>query len=266
MESRKEQGSLTVEAAIVLVIFIFGYVSIVSITNFVRAQMIIQYSLNQTAKEISAYCYLPAKLGLLKDAKTISEHSETFKKDTDTVIDSVVKLYEAMEQGSAGISDSVDSIQEADGLEELMRSVQDASALTQEDFQNISAAAMTFAEKSGDYFSEPRNILKGLSSLALGEGLNKVKSYAIAAPLSKALMREQLKLYGEDSKGRDVLERLGVERGIDGLNFMGSTLFNDGETIEIRVVYDMSVNFPWFGDKKFHFSQTAVTRAWGAGE
>lgn len=264
MENRKERGSLTVEAAIVLVLFLFGYLSIVSITEFVRAQMIIQYSLNQTAKEISAYCYLPAKLGLLRDAKTISEHSETFKNDTDGVINSVVMLYDAVAQGSDHIAAGSNAIQEADGLEELLNSVQDAGAMTQTDFQNIASASQTFAEKSGDYFSDPKHILKGLSSLALGEGLNKVKSYVIAAPLSKALMKKQLELYGTDSQGRDVLARLGVQGGIDGLNFTGSTLFNDGETIELRVVYDMSVNLPWFKEKKFHFSQSAVTRAWGA--
>ena len=266
MKNRKERGSLTVEAAIVLVIFISGYASIVSLTDFIRAQMIIQYSLNQTAKEISSYCYLPAKLGLLNDAKTISDHAKTFKEDTDTVIDSVVKLYEAVEEGSGNIKSSVQSIQEAEGMDGLLSTVKDAGAMTQQDFQNVAAASKTFAEKSGDYFSEPKNILKGLSSLALGEGLNKVKSYAIAAPLSKAIVKKQLSLYGNDSQGRDVLARLGVEGGIDGLNFMGSMLFNDGETIEIRVVYDMSVNFPWFGEKKFHFSQAAVTRAWGAEE
>lgn len=266
MKNRKEQGSLTVEAAIVLVIFIFGYAAIVSLTDFIRAQMIIQYGLNQTAREISAYCYLPARMGLLNDAKRISEHSETFKNDTDAVIDSVAKLYEAVEQGSDNIKSSVQSYKEAEGLEDLLNTVKNTGSLTQQDFQNIAAASKTFAEKSGDYFSNPQNILKGLTSLALGEGMNKVKSYVIAAPLSKSMMKEQLSLYGRDRQGRDILERLGVEGGIDGLNFMGSTLFNDGETIEIRVVYDMSVNFPWFGEKKFHFSQAAVTRAWGAEE
>lgn len=266
MKNRKERGSLTVEAAIVLVIFIFGYAAIVSLTDFIRAQMMIQYGLNQTAKEISAYCYLPARMGLLGTAKEISEHAETFKNDTDAVIDSVVKLYEAVGEGSDNIKGSVQSFQEAEGLDGLLNTVKDAGSMTQQDFQNIAAASKTFAEKSGDYFSSPQNILKGLTSLALGEGVNKLKSYAIAAPLSKSMMKEQLSLYGKDRRGRDILERLGVEGGIDGLNFMGSTLFNDGETIEIRVVYDMSVNFPWFGEKKFHFSQAAVTRAWGAEE
>ena len=42
MRFGKQKGSLSIEAAIVLVIFIFGYASIVSITSFIRAKMIIQ--------------------------------------------------------------------------------------------------------------------------------------------------------------------------------------------------------------------------------
>ena len=67
MSFEKQKGSLSVEAAIVLVIFIFGYASIVSITSFIRAQMIIQYSISQAAKEISAYCYLVSKTGLMEE-------------------------------------------------------------------------------------------------------------------------------------------------------------------------------------------------------
>ena len=52
MDKKRQKGSLTVEAAVVIVMFIFGYVAIANLSNFIRAQMIIQYSITQAAKDI----------------------------------------------------------------------------------------------------------------------------------------------------------------------------------------------------------------------
>lgn len=264
MGFRKEKGSLTVEASIILVIFIFGYASIVSVTSFIRAQMIIQYSIGQAAKEISSYCYLVSKTGIMEDSGRINEEAGEFKKSTDNVIDTVAKLYDAVDQGSDHISNSVQAIPQSEDLESALNSVQAAGDITQEEFQNMVTAANTMIDTGGDYFSDPKAILKGLGSLAKDEALSAAKSYVIAAPISKALVKKQVSLYGEDRQGRDVLEKLGVVGGLDGLNFTGSTLFNDGKTITVQVSYTMKVNYPGFDKKKFHFIQTASTKAWGS--
>lgn len=264
--ARGQRGSLTVEAAIVLVAFIFGYAGIVAVTSFIRAQMIIQYSITQTAKEISSYCYIVSLTGLMEDSGNLNQEAGKFKKDTDHVIDTVVKLYDAIDQGSTHISDSVAVIPENEDLASLAASIQDTKDVTYEEFQNMMAAANTMIETGGDYFQEPKKILKGLGTVAKDTAFSKVKSYLVAAPISKALVREQIFLYGTDSKGRDVLEQLGVVGGLDGLNFTGSTLFNDGKTIVVQVSYTMKVEYPGFNQKEFHFIQSASTKAWGSGD
>ena len=264
MRFGKQKGSLSIEAAIVLVIFIFGYASIVSITSFIRAQMIIQYSISQAAKEISAYCYLVSKTGLMEDSAEIAGEAGEFKKSTDNVIDTVVKLYEAVDEGSTNISGSVKKIPENEDLNGFLTSIQSSGDITQEEFQKVMAATNTMVDTGEEYFSDPKAIMKGLGALAKDGIFSAAKSCIIAAPISKAMVRKQIDLYGKDSKNRDVLERLGVVDGIDGLNFMGSTLFNDGETITVQVSYTMKVAYYWFDDIKFHFIQTASTRAWGA--
>ena len=102
--------------------------------------------------------------------------------------------------------------------------------------------------------------------MAKDGALSAAKSYVIAAPLSKALVNRQVKLYRTDSQGRDVLERLGVVGGMRGLNFTGSSLFNDGETITIQVSYSMEIPYLGLREKPLHFIQRASTRAWGASE
>lgn len=263
-ERKGQKGSLTVEAAIVLVIFIFGYAAIVSVTSFIRAQMIIQYSITQAAKEISSYCYLASKTGIMEDSADLNAEAGAFKKDTDRMIDTVVKLYDAVDQGTEHISNSVQSILQSQDLTDLVNSVQDTAGVTQEEFQSMVSAANTMMDTGEAYFSDPKGLLKGLGAVAKDGVFSAAKSYVLAAPISKALVKRQIALYGQDSQGRDVLEKLGVVGGLNGLNFMGSTLFNDGKTITVQVAYTMKVTYPGFDQKEFHFIQTAATKAWGS--
>lgn len=266
MERIREKGSLTVEAAIVLCIFIVGYAAIVTASDFIRAHMMIQYSISQAAKEISAYCYLVSKTGIMDDSYRLGTEADKFKESTDTVIDTVVKLYDAIDSGADAIESGVNTIQNCQSLEDFALSVENVSNVTQQEFNQMVSAANTMVDTSADYFSNPRQILKGIGSLAKDGALSAAKSYIIAAPISKALVKRQIELYKTDSGGRDVLERLGVVGGMNGLNFTGSSLFNDGETITVQVAYSMEIPYPGLKDKHLHFIQKASTRAWGASE
>ena len=52
-----KKGSLTIEASLLVPIFLFAVISILSFTEILRAQMKINSSLQQTAKELSVYAY-----------------------------------------------------------------------------------------------------------------------------------------------------------------------------------------------------------------
>lgn len=270
IEDRRQRGSLTVEATIVLVIFIFGYATIITIGSFIHAQMIIQHGITQAARELSAYCYLVSKTGIMEDSERIHGEAGEFKNSTDDVIDTVVKLYDAVDQGTDHI---VDTVKDADidenslqnkNLEDAYKSVQDVADVTQEEFNQIVSAANTMISTGNEYFSDPKAIMNGLASMAKDGALSAAKSYVIAAPVSKALVKKQVDLYGKNGKDKDILESLGVVNGINGLNFVGSTLFNDGKTITVQVSYTMKVEYPWFNKFQFHFIQAASTKAWGS--
>jgi len=261
---KKNHGSLTVEAAIVIVLFIFGYLSIISITSLIRAQMIIQYSLTQTAKEISAYCYIVSKTGLMEDSARLGEEADAAKADADQVIDTVVKLYDAVDNGTKHITQAVEEIPINEDWLHQLDAIKTAGDVTQEEFNQMTSAAESMMEEAENYFSQPDAILKGLVSIVKDEGFSQIKSYVFAAPISKALVKNQLAAYGTSVGGEDVLEHLGVVNGIDGLNFTGSTLFNDGKTIEVKAAYTMKIELPFFEKREFHFIQTASTEAWGS--
>lgn len=72
-----KKGSLTLEASLLVPIFLFAIISLLSFTEILRVQMKINSSLQQTAKELSVYAYA-VKNNLQTDALNNSEEdSET---------------------------------------------------------------------------------------------------------------------------------------------------------------------------------------------
>ena len=55
---REQKGYITIEATIVLSIYIFAFMMIFSLIHICRAQMKISVAINNAAKEISEYSYL----------------------------------------------------------------------------------------------------------------------------------------------------------------------------------------------------------------
>lgn len=61
---REQKGYITIEATIVLSIYIFAFMMIFSLIHICRAQMKISVAINNAAKEISEYSYLYGASGL----------------------------------------------------------------------------------------------------------------------------------------------------------------------------------------------------------
>lgn len=105
-----ERGSITVEASLILVIFIFGWVAITSIADFIGVQMIMQYNITQAAKQISTYSYLLSKTDYYMDGQNLKSAAENGKDQVDETIDTVVKLYKAVDETSGNLQTNTNSI------------------------------------------------------------------------------------------------------------------------------------------------------------
>lgn len=64
MRKIKISGSVTIEATLSLSVFLFGYLAVLSLVFAVRTECAVQCALDQTAAEISQYCYAAEKLSL----------------------------------------------------------------------------------------------------------------------------------------------------------------------------------------------------------
>jgi len=78
-----QRGAITVEAITILFIFMFGMLALMSMINMVRAQVVIQNALNQSAKEVSQYSYILYRFGYFDYVNNMAENEEAFNEQID---------------------------------------------------------------------------------------------------------------------------------------------------------------------------------------
>lgn len=76
---KRERGAISVEASIILMIFLFGMLALLGMINMVRTQVVIQNALNQSAKEVSQYSYIMYRMGYLDYLKDTQANKNNFE-------------------------------------------------------------------------------------------------------------------------------------------------------------------------------------------
>lgn len=258
---KENKGSLTVEASLALIVFIFAFLSILYLCKFVRAQIVLQHSVNQIAKEISQYSYLANKLGLRND-KT---KSKEMIKDTDKIISEASNLISLInsekdeldgiiiENKNYDINDYYDNIK-------IYKKYDEAGNKIRDSYIKIGNDVNTFIGNAKEYLKDPKVLLNGFIEIAKDEIADFAVSKYIAAPLSSLLIQKYLP--SGQASADEYLLKLGVDRGLDGLNFDTSTIFKNGSDIDITLIYNMSMKLPLFPEKSLCFRVNASTVGW----
>ena len=267
-QEKDSRGSATVEAVIAFVGFLFVIFTILNVTNYCRAQMLISNAMDTVTKELTQYSYFYKASGLQKFGEEIQAIGAEGEANLNTIATSVGDLYTAM-------SGAVDTtLAEGAGLGDRLSNgninVQDLNnALTNVDasFTHIKTNLNDMNTKFMDVYNNPVLYMKSLVAVAGNEGLELAKSHVLAAPLAKGLL---LKHFGSNKDEADkALEQLGIVDGIDGMNFNMSTIFTKEHPDEIHlVVYytvELSQMFDWL-DLKVNMCKETRARAWLAGD
>lgn len=257
---KENKGSLTVEASLSLIIFIFAFLSILYLCKFARAQIVLQHAVNQTAKEISQYSYLTNKLGLKNDKTKGDKAIE----DTDKMISELNNLInligtEKKELENLDISNDYVINDYYDAIK-VYKKYDDAGNKIKDSYQKIDNAANVFVGNAQEYLKDPKALLNGFVEIAKNEIADFAVSKYIAVPMSKLLIEKYLPSNFESTD--EYLIKLGIDNGLDGLNFDTSTIFKDGSDINITLIYNMSLNIPLFPDKTLCFRVNASTIGW----
>lgn len=258
---KENKGSLTVEASLALIVFIFAFLSILYLVKFVRAQVVLQHAVNQIAKEISQYSYLTNKLGLKND-KT---KSEKMIKDTDKIISEASNLISLInsEKNELGniIAENKDyEINDYYNAIKIYKKYDEAGNKIKDSYTKIEDNINSFIGNAKEYLKDPKVLLNGFVEIAKDEIADFAVSKYIAAPLSNILIQKYLPS-GQDSTDEYLL-KLGIDRGLEGLNFDTSTIFKNGSDIDITLIYNMSLKLPLFPERTLCFRVNASTVGW----
>jgi hypothetical protein len=245
------RGSATVEAAIVLPVFLCMLFSVIFFIKAVRDYEIMQHCISQSALEISQLSYLleisgtkdihdSVRDGIKANTGVLSEKSEAFSEALDSL-----KIFGDIYSGEKG------------GPAE---NITDALSGTQAIVNNLKE----LIDSGGEIIASPDSVLKGMLSL-LAEGKFEDLKTELFAPLVKLYLNKYLTA-GEKGPVHEKLVRMNIEGGSKGLDLSQSTFFDDqNEDIEIVVRYKLKLPIPFNFFGKPMIVQRAVVRGWLGG-
>lgn len=253
-------GSITVEATISLTAFMFTIITIYTIVNICLVQTKIGIAINSAAKELSQYSYLYALSGLNGSESKLAKAGAETKEEINGVLSDVNSVFTEIQNLGSSAGDKVES-GDISGLLSTLES----------GYSNVEGSIGELKKSFESMASDPKKLAFGLAKIATTDGLNLVKSRLIAAPLSKAMCKKNL-VAEKDGDVDSYLKSLGIVPDssgsyYDGLDFSQSSLFPNGSNeIRITVSYKVKIIALLPIDFSFHFTQSAVTHGWLAGE
>lgn len=257
-KAESENGAIAIEAVIGITFFMIAVLSIMCLSLAVRVQANMQYALDQTAKEISGYFYLVDKMGIASilcgttndaDAKNI--------KNVDELIGNVVKFSgEAESEYNMIVDGNSGDMQET--LERLASS--ESQANLTEIKQTITALKTNLTQaKSAGIMKQAASVLSAFVKGAVNKYVTKyVGSFACRLVISKYLGDEG------DNAADNYLKAVGIENGLDEIDFTESEILADGRSVKIVAVYTINAKELTLGmvNEKWAIRQVASTAAW----
>ena len=261
---KNEKGAIAIEAIIALTLFMTSVLAIMFISLVVRVQSNMQYALQQTAKEISGYYYMFDKLGLASlSSVSGNDKTQAGMKKVNGEIGHIVDFAQATEESindatSVNLADGV-SVEELDNL--ISNGCNDATVL-KEKADAIVADVEALTSEEGNASGQIQAILTVFGKSMISKSISKF----IAPFVCRTIMPKYLA--GSTSAANDMLESVGIENGVKGLDFTQSELLRDGRSIKLVVVYELDMEKMTLGvvKGKARFRQVASTAAWVNGQ
>lgn len=246
MRNKGERGSFTIEAILSLSIFMFAFVTIVSLATIAKVESTTQYAIDQVAKEISQYYYIAERVGI----------ANTDSSGVDEIDDAVQAIFDFTDK-STTVASNYSSTTATD-----LGTMLDTFSGIGNDVNEVTAAAENVYNSFGPIFEDPKGIVSSLATMMVKEVGNELITKIIAQPLCKALVPKYITSSGDADA---VLEKMGVVDGLDGLDFRMSSFLSDQRSINVVVVYQIKVNGFGIFDDTLVIKQTASTAAWITG-
>ena len=157
MKDKGEKGSFTVEAILSLSIFMFAFVTIVSLATIAKIESTTQYAIDQTAKEISRYTYIASRANLLVHPK---DSAEATVDSIDEAVQSMYDFSDVLSSSTGGNGVPLNS----EGLSDML------SGMSGDDFKSITASAQNVYNSFAPLMSDPKGCHHGAGTGGGAEG------------------------------------------------------------------------------------------------
>ena len=249
IKRKKEDGAFAIEAVMGLTFFMLSVLAIMLMSLIIRVESQLQYAVDQTAKEMSSYYYILDAVGVAKYTSGSAGASAEETKNINDLIDNVLS-FSSEADDMAGTMSNMDTI-DISQIGQMSGNVEQMATTANDMWGNITAIR-----------DDPKGqIMATLSVFAHSLG-NKTMSYFVTPFLCRMLMPKYLA--GDYESTNEYLENLGIEGGIDSIDFSHSSLLGDGRTIKIVAVFKLNTKKITFGvlDTDIIFRKTAYTAAW----
>lgn len=251
MSNKKRlSGAITVEAAIVLPIFICVVISLAMLIKLIYIHDVIQHAIDEAANELATYSYIYHVSDLQEiDTSvqdTIEDNAAQANNHTETFIDAYDTIGNTVQAGNDAATDIIEasSSQGSFGnkaeaiLEHASDTYSIGEQLTKENMQSIKALEQVFNEAGKDPRKEAESIAWMLSN-----GIYSDAKAIIAVPIVKQTIKKYLMQDGYNDIDKR-LKKLNIYGGFNGLDFYSSTFFKNNQDIDIIVKYKIELPLP----------------------
>lgn len=234
---KSERGMVSVETVIFLSLFLVFFLCMLNIMKLVISQTIIQYALNQTAKEISQYSYVIAKAGLEDNIQRNSQSAGRMVGNTKGVFDSFLGFYNAIGRVMGG---------------------------------DISAGSIDNVNQSaGNAYNRATGYADYLQQYGKQDALGTIKDYLTqkgGALLSEVFVTNRVNLHlrmlipGADADA--MLKGMGIQNGLGGISCWNSSFYENGKDMNLVAEYAIDYNVPFLDIPPRKITLRASTGLW----
>lgn len=264
---KNQSGSATIEAVVGFTAFLFAIFTILGMVNFCRAQMMVSAAVDTAAKEMSQYAYFYQMSGLQKFENNLDKNGDVGKKNINEVIGTVDTLYSSLNgavEQTVQEKTNVANMINAGNIE--LQTFENAIANIENSANGVVSGINGVSNALKDVGNDPLLYMRSVVALIGSESMEAVKR-AVAVPLAKAFVSKHFGSNSDEANER--LESLGIEGGLDAMNFNLSNIFSDDkhQDIELTVIYKVKLFqiFDWV-ILEANVSKVAHCRAWLGGD
>lgn len=255
---KNKEGSLTVEAAVVLPVFMCV---VLSLAFFIKVQYIqnnVQYALNQSASELSTYSYLYSVTGMQKVNDGINAEFNERQQLASEHISDIVGSFDSLSATEDDINKSVDAMSSGDFSK--IGKIGDNYSGTKDDVKEI-------VNKLKEAGKNPKKEFVSIACLLLNNGFQTVKE-KLSEPLIKYFMYKYLNqdIFNDQGGPGAYIAAKDRENIMQAFDFNSSSIFKDNKTIDIIVRYKIKTVLPINILPEIQMKQRVTIRAWLNGD